>query len=60
MTIKIEQQIGVVLDVIFDIVEREETRDEKVIKIMKALEGNDRIFDAFSEFISWFKMEEGE
>jgi hypothetical protein len=57
---KIEQQIGVVLDVIHDIVERDETKDEKVAKIMKMLEGNDRLFDAFSEFISWFKMVEEE
>ena len=55
---KIEQQIGVVLDVIFDIVERDEPTAIKVEKIVRACEQNDRLGDAFGEFVSWFKLEE--
>jgi hypothetical protein len=57
----IEKQIGIILDVIHDLVENDEaTKDEKVIAIMKAVEANDRLGDAFSELISWFKMVEGD
>ena len=55
---KIEQQIGCVLDIIFDIVEREEPTAVKVEKIVRACEGNDRLGEAFGEFVSWFKLEE--
>jgi hypothetical protein len=57
---KIEQQIGVILDVIFDVVQREEPKEHKINMIVKHCEGNDRLGDAFAEFISWFKLEEGE
>jgi hypothetical protein len=56
----IEKQIGIVLDVIFDIVEQDEPAEQKVKKILKYLDGNDRLNEAFGEFISWFKLEEGE
>ena len=50
---------GVLLDLIFDLVEDDsETQDAKVQKIVDACEGNDRLGNAFSVFLTWFKLED--
>jgi len=50
-----QDQIGILADVIFDIVERDESQDLKSDAILKYLDGNDRLAQAFIEFITWFK-----
>jgi hypothetical protein len=56
----IEKQIGLLLSLIFDIVNRPESPAKKQAKIIQMMEGNERFEEPFAEFISWFKMVEEE
>lgn len=55
---ELKSMIGVLLDLVHDIVERDEPMAHKRDELLKLLEANDRIDTAFGEFISWFKLEE--
>ena len=55
-----QKQIGILLDLVFDVVGRDESTKQKQAMILDMIEKNDRYEDPFTEFISWFKIEEGE
>ena len=55
-----QKQIGLMLDLIFDVATREESAGVKVKMILDMISKNDRYEEPFAEFISWFKMSEVE
>jgi len=55
-----DKQIGMLLDIIHDIVERDEHATYKRDAIIKKLEVNERFEKAFTEFLTWFKLIEGD
>ena len=54
------KQIGLLLDLISDIVGRDESSSKKRDAVLKMLEVNDRYEPAFTEFLTWFKLVEGD
>jgi hypothetical protein len=51
-----DKQINMLLDIIHDIVERDETPTQKRDAILRKIEVNDRFEEAFTEFLTWFKL----
>jgi len=58
--VTMQKQIGLMLDLIFDVATREESAGVKVKMILDMISKNDRYEEPFAEFISWFKMSEVE
>ena len=55
-----QKQIGLMLDLIFDVATRDEPAGVRVKMILDMISKNDRYEEPFAEFISWFKMSEVE
>ncbi len=55
-----EKQIGLMLDIIFDVATRDEPARVRQAMILKMINNNDRLEEPFAEFISWFKITETE
>jgi hypothetical protein len=55
-----EKQIGLMLDLIFDVATRDEPKGLIQKKILDMISMNGRYEEPFTEFISWFKIEEEE
>jgi hypothetical protein len=53
-----QQQIGLLLDLIFDLATRDESPKVIQAKILDIIAKNDRYEEPFAEFISWFKVTE--
>jgi hypothetical protein len=55
-----ERQIGLLLDLIFDVATRDEPKKVIQQKILDMVDKNDRYTEPFLEFLSWFKVVETE
>jgi hypothetical protein len=56
----IEKQLGMLLELIFDVANRPEAAFYKQQRILQMIEHNDKYEAPFLEFMSWFKVVEVE